>query len=144
METGAHGTPTPEGGRPSGETTGTPERPAQRVKGAALAFDLAAEGDRLRSEEAWRTGDRNATTLVNDRGLRIVLTALKVGGRIRAHRASASVAIQVVSGTMRVHLPDRPVEMPAGHVLVLEPGISHEVEAIAEGAFLVTLGAGTD
>ena len=128
------------GGRSRGETTGTAERPAQRVSALTLRFDLSGEVERLHAEKAWRDGERNATTLVKEPGLRIVLTTLRAGGRVREHSADATVAIHVISGEISVHLPAGPVKLPAGHLLTLEPGVQHEVEGIQESAFLVTLG----
>ena len=137
MDTDEHGTP----GRPAGETTAGPQRPAQRLAGPALRFDLAAEAEALRTEDAWGRFDRSAKTLVKEGDLRVVLTALKPGARLAEHRADAHVVVQTVSGRVRLRLPDRDetAELPAGHVLVLEPGVAHQVEAPEESVFLLTV-----
>src|SRR5437660_1854818 len=54
-----------------GTTTGSDERPAQRLAGALLLFDLPAELAQLQAESTWELGDRNAITLVKEGDLRI-------------------------------------------------------------------------
>src|SRR6266571_4623822 len=59
-----------------GTTTGSDERPAQRLAGTLLLFDLTAELAQLQAESTWELGDRNAITLVKEGDLRVTLTAL--------------------------------------------------------------------
>ena len=125
--------------RPLGETTGTAERPAQHLAGPTLTFDLAAEARQLRAEEAWRRGEHNAKTLMKEADFRIVLVAAKSGGRMRDHQAPGRLSIQILSGRVRVHLRSGSVDLPMGHLLTLEPGIVHDVEALAESDFLLTI-----
>jgi quercetin dioxygenase-like cupin family protein len=125
--------------RPIGETSGSDRRPAQRLRAPVLTFDLAAEGERLRAEASWQRGDRNAKTLVKEQDLRVVLTVLRRSARLQEHQTAAQVSIQTLSGRLRLHLPDQAVELPAGHLLVLEPAVAHDVEALDESAFLLTL-----
>ncbi|MGH2355512.1 MAG: hypothetical protein ACRDJN_28215, partial [Chloroflexota bacterium] len=68
-----------------GETSDSPQRPAQQVTGATLTFDLAAELSRLQAEASWQRGDRNAITLVKEPTFRVVLTAMKAGARLQNH-----------------------------------------------------------
>ena len=131
----------------AGETSGSPQRPAQRLTGTALTFDLAAEVAGLRSEASWQRGDRNAKTLVKEAAFRVVLTTLKEGARIDSHEVHAQFSLQALSGRVRVTLPGQPgdpgrtIEVPSGHFLSVEEGIQHEVEALEESAFLLTIGA---
>jgi quercetin dioxygenase-like cupin family protein len=129
-------------GHGPGETSPSPERAAQRLTGPALGFDLAAELEGLRGEPAWARFDRNAKTLVKDGGVRVVLTTLKRGANLDEHRVSAPVLVETVRGQLRLHLsePDAAaVDLPAGHLAVLQPGIGHRVEALEESAFLLTV-----
>lgn len=123
---------------PVGETTGTPERPAQHLAGPALSFDLVAEIEQLRREEAWRRGDHNAITLAKEPDLRIVLVAMKDGARLPTHQTPARISVQTLVGGLRLHLPDRTLDVPRGHLLTLEANMPHGVEAQGESAFLLT------
>jgi quercetin dioxygenase-like cupin family protein len=126
--------------RPLGETSGSGQRPARRLVAASLDFDLEAELSSLKEEPSWLRGDRNARTLVEEPAFRVTLTALKAATRVREHRTDGWVSIQTTRGHLRVHLPQREVDLPAGRVVVLEPGVPHDVEALDdESAFLLTV-----
>src|SRR5689334_18204026 len=106
-----------------GETTGSPQRPAERLADSVLTFDLAAELAQLRHEASWERADHNADTLVHEPEFRLVLIAMKPNGRIQEHHAAARISVQAIEGRLRLHLPDQAVDLPAGHVLTLAPGI---------------------
>lgn len=126
-------------GHPHGETTGTSERPPQRLVGTMLAFDLAREMALLHEESAWQHGDRNAKTLVKEPDFRIVLIALRAGGRMEQHRAAGRISIQTLTGHVRLRLPGAIVDLPIGRLMSLERDIPHDVEALEESAFLLTI-----
>lgn len=132
------------GGPPStayqaGQTHGSPERPMHEVARASLTFDLTAEVERLHREESWRQGTRNAKTLVKEPDLRIVVIALRQGGRMEEHRAPGRISIQTLTGRLRLQVRGETIDLPAGHVLALDPDIAHDVEALDESAFLLTI-----
>src|SRR5690349_15630893 len=68
---------TPSRDRPQGETSGSDQRPSRNLAEAAMDFDIQNELRTLKQEASWERGDRNARTLVEQGGLRLVLTALK-------------------------------------------------------------------
>lgn len=125
---------------PSGRTHGSPQRTPEVVAAPVLAFDLGAELERLRGEDASGRGERNARTLVHEPDFRVVLIALKAGGKLEEHRAPARISIHALAGRLRVRLPEETAELSAGHLLALEADVPHEVEAVEEGAFLLTIG----
>lgn len=124
---------------PPGWTTASPERPAQQLTAPALAFDLEQEVKQLRNEPSWLRGDRNAKTLVKEAELRVVLTLMKVGARLPKHETDARFTLQVLSGRLRLRLPDGTAELGRGQLAALDRDMPHEVEAVEESAFLLTL-----
>lgn len=124
---------------PAGQTHGNPERAMHQVARALLTFDLAVEVDRLHMEESWRQGTRNAKTLVKESDLRIVLIALRQGDRMEKHKAPGRISIQTLSGRLCLQVSDQTIDLPAGHVLALDPDTTHDVEALEESAFLLTI-----
>jgi quercetin dioxygenase-like cupin family protein len=104
-----------------------------------MPFDLADEVSRLRSEPAWLQGERNAKTLVKQPDLRAVLTVMKAGTRLAQHEADARLTLHVLSGRVRLHLLGTTAELNQGHLLALDRGLRHDVEALEESAFLLTL-----
>lgn len=124
---------------PTGETRGTAERPPHSLAESVATFDLMAELEQLRREATWQRGDRNAKTLYKDADEQLVLTAMKAGTMLREHRAAGRCVIQTITGRLRLGLTGRTVDLPVGHLLVLEPNLLHDVEAVEESAFLLTI-----
>jgi len=124
---------------PAGQTHGSPERPMHQVARSLLTFDLSVEVERLQTEESWRQGTRNAKTLVREPDLRIVVIVMRQGGRMEEHRAPGHISIQTLTGRLRLHALDQTIDLPAGHVLALDPDVAHDVEALDESAFLLTI-----
>jgi quercetin dioxygenase-like cupin family protein len=65
---------------------------------------------------------------------------MKAGSRIAEHQAEGSATIHALSGHVRLRLPERTVELAAGSILSLPPGLRHDVEAAADSALVVTFG----
>ena len=104
-------------------------------------FDVPAVAAGMRREDAYLREGHTARTLVREADLRIVLVAMKAGARIAEHRANETAAIHTISGHVRLHLlPEEVADLPAGRLLVVERGRRHDVEAVEESAFLLTLG----
>jgi quercetin dioxygenase-like cupin family protein len=105
-----------------------------------LQFDLAAEIEQLRRQESWQRGTgRSSETLVKHPDFRIVLVAMKSNTEMKEHRAEGRISIQTIVGHVRLKLPQQTVEVPAGHLLVLDRCITHDVEAVEESVFLLTV-----
>jgi len=113
-------------------------KPTNPTGGAT--FELTAVDRELRREDAYLREGRTARTLVREPDLRIVLVVMQAGARIAQHRADETASIHALGGRMRLHLPDRAVDLPAGSLLVLEKALPHDVEAIEDSTFLLTLG----
>lgn len=103
-----------------------------------LNFDLNREIRQLRSEGRWQSG-HTAKTLVKHSDFRIVLIAIKAGGHLTQHRTEGRISVHTLDGHIRFHPPEQTVELPAGHMLALERDIPHDVEAIVDSAFLLTI-----
>jgi quercetin dioxygenase-like cupin family protein len=105
-----------------------------------LQIDMERELRQLRQEDSWqRETGRSSKTVAKYPDFRIVLIAMKGGTRMRQHKAEGRVSIQLLEGQVSIHLADRKVNMSAGHLLVLDCGVLHDVEALEESAFLLTI-----
>jgi quercetin dioxygenase-like cupin family protein len=103
-----------------------------------LTFDLNAEIKRLREENAWQ-GGRDSKTLVKNQDFRIVLTVMKADALLREHKTSGRISVQVLSGHIQMHVQDKVFDLPAGHLLALDRAVPHDVKALEDSAFLLTL-----
>jgi quercetin dioxygenase-like cupin family protein len=108
--------------------------------GPLLQFDLASELDHLHRDESWlQPTGRSSKTLVKHPDLRIVLIAMKANTRMHEHTAAGRISVHTLTGHIRLHLPGRIVDLPAGRLLALDQCVPHDVEAAEDSAFLLTL-----
>lgn len=110
-----------------------------RLTAPLLTFDFAAEIEQLKGEKHWQKDGRISKTLVKHSDFRIVLMFMKAGTLMQEHKTDARVSIHALSGRLLIKLDKQTVELPAGHLLVLEKGLSHDVNAIEESAFLLSI-----
>ena len=131
--------------RPLSETAGSPQRPPRELAEAVLRVDLDAEITSLKGEASWQGGDRNARTLVELPNLRLVLVVMKRGARLREHHTNGRVTVQTLDGHVQMHLPGQEVDLPARHLLTFDGELAHDLEALEESAFFLTIAwEGTD
>lgn len=105
-----------------------------------LEFDLNAELEALHGDEAWsQATGRSSRTLVKHADLRVVLIAMKANTRMHEHAAAGRISVHTLKGHIRLHLPEQAVDLPEGHLLALDQCLPHDVEAMEESAFLLTL-----
>jgi quercetin dioxygenase-like cupin family protein len=118
------------------------ERDVGPLNAPSLQFDLDGEVRRLWRENASRLG-RNAKTLAKQDDFRVVLTVLKAGRRIQEHKAAGRISIQAIQGHIRVRVgresASEAIDLPAGRLLVLDRGVRHDLEALTDSAFLLTV-----
>lgn len=118
-----------------------PARPDRPAAGLMAHVRIAEELERLRRDPAWQEGHRNAITMSKaPGGLRVVLTMLRKGTALQEHQASGPLTLQVLSGSLRFGSGGKSATMWAGDLVVLGPALGHEVEALEDAAFLLTLG----
>ncbi|GAC1324159.1 MAG: hypothetical protein NVSMB22_12650 [Chloroflexota bacterium] len=128
---------------PSSVTSAGPDNPARALSGPSLLFDIRAELDHVRRQKAYQDAGPSGRTLVKEPDLRIVLMALRNGARLEEHETSGPVSIQAIEGRLHVRLPDGGMELRGGQLLALEAGIAHDITALEDCAFLLTIGRTT-
>ena len=103
--------------------------------------NLTDELEKLKNAESWqRETGRSSETIVKYPEFRIVLIRMKPGSYMSHHRAEGPISVHAVLGRIRVHLPDdRMEELVPGDLLAIERGLEHDVEALEECAFLLTI-----
>jgi quercetin dioxygenase-like cupin family protein len=112
-------------------------KPSSIAEGAV--FDLAVVDRELRTEDAYHRDGHTARTLVREAAMRVVLVVMKAGAKIAQHKSHDTASIHAVSGHIRLALAGQVVELPAGQLLVIPPDLPHDVEAVVESRFLITL-----
>jgi quercetin dioxygenase-like cupin family protein len=64
---------------------------------------------------------------------------LKARSRIPAHQTEGQISIQTVVGHIQVRAQGRSFELRSGGLLALDQRVPHEVEALEDSAFLLTI-----
>ena len=103
-----------------------------------MEFDLPAEVHRLHAETTWTTG-QNARTLIKYDDFRVVLTALQAKVRIPEHKAEGRISVHVLSGHIQLRASGQTFSLRPGGLLAIDHGVPHEVEALEESSFLLTI-----
>jgi quercetin dioxygenase-like cupin family protein len=103
--------------------------------------NIGKEIEKLKEAPSWqRESGRSSETLVKYNEFRIVLVRMKPGSYMSHHKAEGPISIQAIQGKIRVHLPeDRTEDLKPGDLLTLERCLEHDVEALDESAFLLTI-----
>ena len=120
-------------------------RPNSQEMGAShVEFDIGTELELLQREPEWQVG-HNSKTLVKYDSLRIVLIAMKAHSRIAEHQTEGRISIQTIRGHLQVRATGRTFGLPSGGLLALDQNIRHDVEALEDSAFLLSIAwPGTD
>ncbi|MDP9271334.1 MAG: cupin domain-containing protein [Chloroflexota bacterium] len=113
--------------------------PRQRFAGTEHLFDLEAESERLRAEADGPGNGHRQITLFRGGGVSIVLFDFEPGGWLRDHAADGYVTVQVLSGEIHLTTAEQQYRMPAGRLLVLRPGVTHDVRAEPASRMLLTV-----
>jgi quercetin dioxygenase-like cupin family protein len=103
-----------------------------------LEFDLTAEVQHLRDDTTWNTG-RNSRTIVKYDDFRVVLMALQANMRVHEHKTGGRISIQMLSGHIRLNASGRTFDLKPGSLVTLDHGSAHDMQAIEESAFLLTI-----
>lgn len=104
-----------------------------------LNFDLYAEADALRREAPWHQGGHCARTLIKHPDLRIVLIVMRAGARLHEHKTDNRISVQTLTGHVQLNLPNGVIDLRAGHLLVLDKGVAHDVVAQEDSTVLLSM-----
>ena len=113
-------------------------RSPEPTEGPSLTFDLAEQIASLRQEPYWQSG-RNSKTIVKYPDFRVVLTAIQANTTIHEHHAAGRISVQTVEGHLHMHAGGKEFNLPAGRILVLDRAMPHDVVALEDSAFLLTI-----
>ncbi len=97
--------------------------------------------EKLKSAPGWQQpAGRSAETLVKYANFRLVLVLMKQAGHMNDHHADGPISVQCIRGKIKMHLSDgQGVVLGAGDILALDRCVKHDVEALEESAFLLTI-----
>lgn len=101
-------------------------------------FDLTQEMAEAEQKKPWAAG-RYTKSLFKKSDFRIVMISMEKGAIIKEHHADGTLSVQVLKGAARLTVEGKAHELKTGGVLTLGASIKHEVEALEDTAFLLTI-----
>ena len=101
-------------------------------------FDLSQELADSELKKPWQAG-HYARTLFKKSDLRVVLISMEAASRLKEHHADGAISVQVLKGSIRFTTQGESHDLRSGNMLMLGASIKHEVEALEESAFLLTV-----
>lgn len=119
----------------------TPQRPegSRALDAPVVAFNLNESLSQIRSEQAYRSSDRNAITLFKSEYMRIVLISLHEGAEMKPHAPDEISSIQVIQGKLKFTLGTEQLELEEGKTIVVHERVPHSIKAETEAALLLTM-----
>ncbi|HSU19720.1 MAG TPA: cupin domain-containing protein [Acidobacteriaceae bacterium] len=101
-------------------------------------FDLNSEMNEAESKKPWQSG-HSAKTLYKKHDFRVVLLSMERGAHLKEHHADGTISVHVLKGRIRMNVGGKPHELPANSLFTLAASIRHDVEALEDSAFLLTI-----
>ncbi|HEX5283331.1 MAG TPA: cupin domain-containing protein [Bryocella sp.] len=101
-------------------------------------FDLNQEISDAASKKPWQAG-HHARTLFKKHDFRVVLISLESGAHMKEHHADGTISVQVLKGRIRMNVGGKSQELSSGNLFTLGASIRHDVEALDDSAFLLTI-----
>lgn len=113
---------------------------AHRVLDKSLmTFNLPEEISKLKQGEQWKGTHRGAITLAKNDDLRLVLVVLSQGMRLHEHHAEGPITVSVIEGSIIFRAAGDEHRLSSGGLLMLKGAIAHDVRALEESAFVITV-----
>jgi quercetin dioxygenase-like cupin family protein len=113
--------------------------PAERFAGTEHVYDLAEMAARLRGEPHLATDGHRQMTIAHLGSVALVLFDFEAGGRLVDHVVDGLVTIQTLTGHVAVRTAEGDHELGAGNLLVLSPGVAHDLHASAPSQVLLAV-----
>lgn len=115
------------------------EPPESRFAGPQHRFDLGATASELKQEVAAGEAGHRQEMLYKRGPTSVSLFVFGHLTRLAPHRAKGVVTIHVLKGHLQVTAEGNSHDLHASNLLVLAPGVEHDVVALQESQMLLTV-----
>jgi quercetin dioxygenase-like cupin family protein len=107
------------------------------IKELAL-FNLAQEINDPKQKLPWPAG-HIARTLFKRPDFRMVLIVMDRNSVLKEHHVDGTISVHVLKGKIRLTAQGEAHELQASEIVTLSAAIRHDVEALDDSAFLITI-----
>ena len=107
-------------------------------QGFARSLELSIEIKQLNKTKPWAKG-YISKVLLKTPDLRLVLFVMQAGSRMPQHHSEGRIAVHCLRGSIRLQLPSEARNLREDDVLALDRKVEHDMQAIEDSVFLLTL-----
>lgn len=118
------------------------EHPRDRLAPAERLLDLDEEFEALIEEPHDPVDGHRQITVAHRKGLTVVLFHFEAGGTMPDHEVDAEITIHVLDGALEISTAEHDHRVSGGDMLILEPDVTHDVEALEESRMMLTICVG--
>ncbi len=111
--------------------------PSERFAAEHLALDLHAEAAALEAEPTPKQHGHRQKTLFKNSGRTVALFVMDAGVSLAEHAAGGIVTVQATEGELDVTAGGTGYHLRPGMLLVMAPGVRHDVRAKTRAVFLL-------
>jgi quercetin dioxygenase-like cupin family protein len=115
------------------------QHPKERFHPPQLQIDLENFASKLQGEPSSEDRKHRQETLYRHGPLTIALFLFDQGALLPQHVAEGVVTVQVLRGRLKMAAEGQVHDLAAGSLLVLAPGVQHDVQAIEPTRMLLTV-----
>lgn len=107
--------------------------------GQFSSFDIPEILRNLKKEKNWKNGELVSVILLRSPELKVLLTLLHEGTEVISYQSNDSTTIEVIEGSLILHIRNESVMLNEGETLKLDEKIKFSFDTLEETAFLMTL-----
>lgn len=104
----------------------------------AELVSLTSAADQLAATKPWPKG-YTSKVLLKTSDLRLVLFVMQAGSRMPEHHSEGRIAVHCLKGALRLQMPAEAKELREDDVLALDRRVPHDVQALENSVFLLTI-----
>lgn len=101
-------------------------------------FDLSREIADSEQKKPWQSG-LYAKTLYKSDDFRTVLITMERAAHMKEHHTDGTISVHVLKGSVRMNAQGQAHDLKVAGLFTLAPSIKHDVEALEDSAFLLTI-----
>src|SRR5258706_12802117 len=113
--------------------------PDRLMDASLLSFDIPVLIEKIKQEDTWKKGQRNAITLLKSAYLRIVLIALHKQSEINFKQSGNLLSLQLIEGNVNFKTGINSILLKKGSLLTLHKNLKHNLMALEESVLLLTV-----
>jgi quercetin dioxygenase-like cupin family protein len=113
--------------------------PDRLMDAPLLKFNLEEIIEKIKKEDLWKMGERDAITLLKSAYMRIVLIALHEQTAMNFLQSGNMISVQIMEGSVTIQTDKKSAILKKGSLLTLHEDTKHSLIAMEASIFLLTI-----